>query len=114
MDEKVNKWKVFGYVILTWVIISTIVKVAFALEPGHSVDVLTANALLWAYTVLIMGIYRTYKHKSKKKIELAYGIGGWFFIPFFVDLFGALGLLLAIVYYGYICYEWEKVKLEIK
>ncbi len=121
MDERINKWKIFGYVILTWFVLAIIADIGIELDTKSSIDLITAHALLWAWLFLILGIYRTYKNRKQIKarglcesMELAYGIGGFFFIPVIVAMLDGWGILLTMVFFGYTNYKWEKTKLEIK
>jgi phosphate/sulfate permease len=112
MDEKVNKWKVLGYVVITWFVFSILagIMIAFGFmadRPDDSYKSYDAIAVVWSWASLIFGMFLAFRFKNV--LEIVYGI-----IIMFVVFIPPVGIFIAMAYFGGEYYELEKRKIGIK
>lgn len=114
MDEKVNKWKVFGYVVITWVVFSFLAGMMIGFgygadRPDDSYLMLNAASVVWSWASLIFGVFLAFRFKNV--LEIVYGIIIMFVV--FVPPI-PIGIFIAMAYFGGEYYELEKRKISIK
>ncbi|MCK4797011.1 MAG: hypothetical protein KAT05_06490 [Spirochaetes bacterium] len=109
MDKTVNNWKIFGYVIITWLVVSFVSKIIIEFDLGNPSDLLQVLSGMWVLSSFFMGSFLAYR--LKKKREFGYGILMFMFVPIFIDLLGIIGFLLIFAYFGRGYYELEKLKI---
>ncbi len=97
-DYNINKWKIFGYVAITWFVFSILAKIY---ADVFWIDMFDAMLVVWAWMALLFGIVMAYR--LKKNIELVYA-----FVIFFIIIFASvIGILVGIGYF-----RWSFIKLE--
>lgn len=103
---KLNKWKIFGEIVITWLIFSILAKLMLtALQQNRTnLSMIDTQATVWSWMSLLMGIFM--KIKLKKWGE--FGLGVVFFL---VCLFPLIGLFAGIYYFTQCFYKLEKSRL---
>lgn len=102
-----NRWKIFGYTIITWLVFSVLAKLYTIVMqqqyPGYSM--IDGQSVIWSWMSLFMGIVMT--ARLKKWIELLWGA-----LVFFVALFPFVGFIVGIAYFAWCYVKLEKRKLS--
>lgn len=106
---KINKWRVFGKTVLTWLAFSFLAKLMlnYQVQYNSNISMLDTQATVWSWMSLFMGIFISIK--IKKWPELIFGIAAFIFC-----LFPLLGIFIGILYFAWCYYKLEKKALEIK
>ncbi|MHB1420393.1 MAG: hypothetical protein ACYCX4_12565 [Bacillota bacterium] len=89
----INKWKIFGYTVITWLGLSILAK-GYQSVMGY--DILSAQSVIWSWASLIMGFVSSSK------------LGGWVnllwgLLFFVLALIPGIGILAGIFYFA-MCY----------
>lgn len=94
--EKLNKWRVLGLTIVTWLVFQIVAKL---ISVTTHRDLLSITATIWSWMSLIMGTYMKYKLNRWK--EFAYGLCMWL-----ISLF-PFAFIFTIIYFGRCYYQLE-------
>ncbi|GFO95867.1 hypothetical protein ig2599ANME_0048 [groundwater metagenome] len=107
MKNKVNKWKIFGYVVITWFIFSFLAVnlEELSYQTDSPLTFSESHLIVLAWMSLLLGIIMTYR--LKRPIELVYGI-----IFFIASAVSVLVEFLIIGYFGWSYYKLEKKRLD--
>lgn len=98
----VNKWKVFGLTVATWIALSIIAKMYGA--TIHK-DLISISSTVWAWSSLVMGFVM--RAKTQNWNELAYGVGA-----FFICLLPVISIFIGIAYFARCYYQMELLALN--
>ena len=104
-NMQVNKWKIFGYIIITWLVFSTLARILVELEPRPYFTIIDGQGVVWGWMSLFMGIYLA--TKFKKWIELVWGA-----VLFFVCTLPVVGMFIGIGYFARAYVKLEKARWE--
>ncbi|WP_139025297.1 hypothetical protein [Acetonema longum] len=96
-----NKWKVFGLAIATWLVFALIAKMY---SGAIRIDLLSASSTVWSWSSLIMGIVM--KAKAQRWAEFGYGLAA-----FVVCLFPLVGIIAGIAYFARCYYKMEQLAI---
>ncbi len=105
LDHNINKWKIFGYVVITGFVFSFLVEISAIIFSTSPFDI---DKVVWAWMPLLFGVVMAYR--LKKNIEFVYA----FIIFFIVILFGGIGvgILVSLGYFGWSYSKLEKQKFR--
>lgn len=100
-----NKWKIFGFTVLTWLLFSVIAKtyVLAMQEMYPAYSMIDGQSVVWSWLSLFMGVFMSIH--LKKWIELLWGV-----LVFILSLFPIIGMLIGISYFAWCYTKLEKTK----
>lgn len=107
VNIQINKWKIFGYVVLTWLVLSTLARILVEIAPYPDPSYFTiidSQSVVWSLMSLFMGIYLV--AKLKKWIELA-----WAVVALLICLLPVVGMFFGIGYFARAYVKLEKERL---
>ena len=108
VNIQINKWKLFGYVVITWLGFSIIARVLVEIAPYPEPSYFTiveSQGVVWGWMSLFMGIFLA--TKFKKWIELACG-----FVLAFICNLPVVGMFIGIGYFARAYVKLEKARLH--
>ena len=101
---QINKWKLFGYVVITWLGFSILARILVELEPRPYFTIIDGQGVVWGWMSLFMGLYLAVRFK--KWIELVWGVA-----LFFICTLPVVGMLIGIGYFARAYVKLEKERL---
>jgi formylglycine-generating enzyme required for sulfatase activity len=104
---QINKWKIFGYTVVTWFLFSVLARIIFemAYQFGGYISIVSCQGAVWGWMSLFMGIYLA--TKFKKWIELVWGV-----VLFFICTLPVIGMFIGIGYFARAYVKLEKARWE--
>lgn len=107
----INKWKLFGYTVLTWLAFSFIASLYLDMNnidrPEDPILMIDAQGVIWSWMSLIMGIVMY--SRLKRKVELMWGVG-----VFILALLPIIGMFIGIGYFAWSYYKLERKRIEMR
>ena len=104
INMKINKWKIFGYTVITWLGFSILARILVELEPRPYFTIIDGQGVVWGWMSLFMGLYLAVRFK--KWIELVWGVA-----LFFICTLPVVGMLIGIGYFARAYVKLEGVRL---
>lgn len=103
---KLNRWKIFGQVVITWLIFSVLARGMLTALQEHqpNLSMLDTQSTVWSWMSLLMGIFMGIKFK--KWIKFCAGVAF-----FFLCLIPVFGLFFGIFYFAECYYRLEKKRI---
>ena len=103
---QINKWKIFGYTVVTWFLFSVLARIIFEMahQSGGYISIVSCQGAVWGWMSLFMGIYLA--TRFKKWIELVWGA-----VLFFICTLPVIGMFIGIGYFARAYVKLEKARL---
>ncbi len=100
-----NKWRIFGYTVVTWLAFSVLAKLlVFAYQPYHpAYSIIDAQSVVWSWMSLLMGAVAAFKFKSWREVV-------WGILFFAVCLVPVIGFFAGIGYFAWIYTKLERLR----
>lgn len=105
-DMRINKWKIFGYVVATWFGFSILARILVEIAPYPDPSYFTiveSQGVVWGWMSLFMGIYLA--TKFKEWIELVFGI-----VVLLSCSLPVVGMFIGIGYFARAYVDLEKAR----
>ena len=100
---QINKWKIFGYTVVTWFLFSILARILVELEPRPYFTIIDGQGVVWGWMSLFMGIYLA--TKFKKGIEAVWGV-----VLSFICTLPVIGMFIGIGYFARAYVKLEKAR----
>jgi formylglycine-generating enzyme required for sulfatase activity len=102
---QINKWKIFGYTVVTWFLFSVLARIIFEMahQSGGYISIVSCQGAVWGWMSLFMGIYLA--TQFKKWIELVWGV-----VLFFICTLPVIGMFIGIGYFARAYVKLEKAR----
>ncbi len=103
---KPNKWKIFGQVVITWLIFSFLAKgILIAMQESNlNLSMIDTQSTVWSWMSLFMGIFMGIKFRKWSE----FGLGVIFFLVCLIPL---IGFLAGIYYFAWCYYKLEQKRI---
>lgn len=101
-NHNINRWKIFGYVVITGVVFSFLVEISAIVFSTYPFDM---NYIVWAWIPLFFGVVMAYR--LKRNIELVYA-----FTIFFIIIFNDFNGVRILVSLGYLGWSYSKLEKQ--
>lgn len=103
----VNKWKIFGKTVITWLIFSFLAKLIlnYQIQYVDNLSMIDTQATVWSWMSVFMGIFMAIK--IKRWLEFLIGI-----VAFILCLFPLVGIFIGMFYFSWCYFKLEKISMS--
>lgn len=102
----INKWKVFGLTVVSWLALSVLARLYLGamIDRSPSYSMLDAQGVVWSWASLVMSVVLALRLRDWR--EIVWGVGA-----FIVCLLPLVGLIVGIGYFAWSFGKVERLKL---